>query len=199
MLIGSSNCSDASKVASSARSAGAAGLATSSKLSIPGDFSPQADHDLELRQACGREFARFGRVDLGRAGAQRGEVVVVLVAGAQDQRPAAGLFHRVFEFVHAVGGIDIDEDEPGERRAELRQHPLADVGRPDADAIALSSPSACNPIARSSERRRRSAYVQRTPWWRVTSAGRSGPSRTTRRRRRPIVSPLSGVGEAPWT
>ncbi len=36
-----------------------------------------------------------------------------------------------------VGGIDVDENEPGERGAELRQHPFADIGRPDADPIAL--------------------------------------------------------------
>ena len=76
-------------------------------------------------------------LNLGRTGAQGGEIVVVLVAGAHDQRPAARLFHCVFEFVHAVGGIDIDEDEPGERSSKLRQNPLAHVGRPDADPIAF--------------------------------------------------------------
>ena len=39
-----------------------------------------------------------------------------------------------------VGGIDVDENEPGERGAELRQNPFADVGRPDADAVALFEP-----------------------------------------------------------
>ena len=41
------------------------------------------------------------------------------------------------EFMAPVGGIDVDQDEPGERGAELRQHPFADIGRPDADPVAL--------------------------------------------------------------
>ena len=85
---------------------------------------PQSDDELELGQALGPEFARLGGVDLGSASPERGEIVVVLVARAQDQRPAAGFLHRVVEFMAPVGGIDIDEDDPGERSAELRQRPI---------------------------------------------------------------------------
>ena len=106
---------------------------------------PQADDDFELRQAVGLELAGLGRVDLRGARPQRGEIVVVLVTGAQDQRPAARFPHRIFEFVRPVGGIDIDENEPGERRAELRQNPFADIGRPDADAIAFLQSKGAEP------------------------------------------------------
>ena len=76
------------------------------------------------------------RVDLGRQGAQAGEIVVALEAGAEDQRFAADLGEGVFGLVTAVGGIDVDEDQAGLRGGELGEDPLAVVGRPHADALA---------------------------------------------------------------
>ena len=98
---------------------------------------PQADDELKLGQALGAEFARLIRVDFGGASPQRSEIVIVLVTRAQDQRPAAGFLHRVIEFMAPVGWIDVDKNEPGERRAELRRDPFAHIGRPDPNPIAL--------------------------------------------------------------
>ncbi len=43
----------------------------------------------------------------------------------------------MLELVDPVGRVDVDQDEPGERRAELGEHPFAAIGRPDSDAVAL--------------------------------------------------------------
>ncbi len=146
MLIGSSNCSSAPKTASARRSSSPAGRATSSKLSMPAVLSaPKPDHDLEIRKRFRRKIAGNCGIDLGRDRTQRGEIVVVLVARAQDQGPAAGLPDRIVEFVRTIGRIDVDEDQPGERRAELRQHPFAVVGGPDADPVALLQAEAPEP------------------------------------------------------
>ena len=49
----------------------------------------EADDELELRQALGPELARLGRVDFGRAGPERGEIVVVLVASGSGSAPGS--------------------------------------------------------------------------------------------------------------
>ena len=100
-------------------------------------LGPETNDGLELGQTVRPQLPRFRPVDLGRARPERGEIVVVAVSRREDQRPAAGFLDRIVEFVRAVGGIDVDQDEASERRAELRQHPFARVGRPDADAVAL--------------------------------------------------------------
>ena len=100
-------------------------------------LGPETNDGLEPGQAVRPQLPRFRPVDLGRARPERGEIVVVAVSRREDQRPAAGFLDRIVEFVRAVGGIDVDQDEAGERRAELRQHPFARVGRPDADAVAF--------------------------------------------------------------
>ena len=105
---------------------------------MPGDLSaPKRMTNSSLGKPLDCSLPGSARVDLGRAGPERGEIVVVLVARAQDQRPAAGFLDRVVEFMASVGGIDVDENDPGERGAELRQNPFADIGRPDADPVAL--------------------------------------------------------------
>ena len=43
------------------------------------------------------------------------------------------LFERVLQLAQAVGGIDVDEDEPGLGGGELGQRPFRAVRRPDAD------------------------------------------------------------------
>ena len=100
-------------------------------------LGPEADDDLEVRQPRRLDAAERGAVDLGRDCAERSEIVVRLVAGAQDQRAAAGFFHGVFELVHPVGRVDVGEDEAGKGSAELREHPFAAIGRPDPDPLAL--------------------------------------------------------------
>ena len=138
MLIGSSNCSVAPKTASARRSAVARRPRDVVEVEHPGRrLGPEADDDLEVRQPRRLDAAERGVVDLGRDRAQRSEIVVRFVAGAQDQRPAAGFSDRVFKLVHPVGRVDVGEDQPGKRRAELGEHPFAAIGRPDSDPVAL--------------------------------------------------------------
>ena len=68
--------------------------------------------------------------------AQHADIVRGLEALGEDERLAADFVERVFELGDAIGGIDVDEDEPGLCGRELREHPFAVVGRPDADAVA---------------------------------------------------------------
>src|ERR1700720_1258125 len=82
------------------------------------------------------ELAWLRLPELRRQFAQHADIVRGLEAFGEDERLAADLDQRIFEFGDAVGGIDIDEDEPGFGGGELRKHPFAVVRRPDADAIA---------------------------------------------------------------
>ena len=46
------------------------------------------------------------------------------------------MLEHVPELCGAVRGVDGDERQPGQRRAELEQHPLGNVVRPDGHALA---------------------------------------------------------------
>ena len=76
-----------------------------------GLLRPDADHGLEPRQAGAVEAARFAFVDLGCNRAQLRDVVGTLEARGQNQRLAADLVEREFKLRHAIGRIDVDEDE----------------------------------------------------------------------------------------
>ena len=65
--------------------------------------------------------------------------------------------------------------------------------RSPASIPAASRPRASRFTAASS-----SAYDIRIPWWRLTSASRSGKRATVRSRSAPMVWPSSGVSHAPW-
>ena len=60
-------------------------------------------------------------------------------------------------------------------------------------------PSASSPAASASTRSRSARQLQRTPWLRTTSAGRSGQRATVRSNAAPTVSPSKGMVLAPWT
>ena len=69
-------------------------------------------------------------------------VVRALELRGGDQRLAAGVAQRVGELGRAVGGVDVDEDDPELRRGELDVDPLGAVRRPDAEAVALAQAEA---------------------------------------------------------
>jgi len=73
--------------------------------------------------------------ELRRQFAQHADIVRGLEPLGEDQRLAADLVERVFQFGDAIGRIDIDQDETRLRGGELGQHPFRIVGRPDADAV----------------------------------------------------------------
>ena len=61
-------------------------------------------------------------------------VAAVLVD--QEEPVRAGMLEHVPELGGGVRGVDGDERQPGQRRAELEQHPLGNVVRPDGHALA---------------------------------------------------------------
>ena len=109
----------------------------SEKRNVPGcQASPRRTTERSDGSRADCKLTRLGLAELRRQFAQHADIVRGLEAFGEDERLAADLDQRIFEFGDAVGGIDIDEDEPGFGGGELRQHPFAVVRRPDADAIA---------------------------------------------------------------
>ena len=107
---------------------------TSSNAIVPGEAGPPTWITL---RSCGSRAARRlpglrGR-KLGQQRVQHLHVVGGLERGRRDDRGAADLGEREFEFAQAVGGIDGDENQPGLGGGELRQRPFRPVQRPDAD------------------------------------------------------------------
>ena len=97
---------------------------------------PEAHHRLQMRQLLGLQSAGPRVVELRREPAQHLDVAARLEGFGGDQRAALDLVQRVFELRQAIGGVDVDQDQPGLRRGELRHRPFAVVGRPDTDAVA---------------------------------------------------------------
>ena len=93
-------------------------------------------HRTQRRQPLRFEFSRRCLTHLRRQLAQYADIVRSLEFLGENQRLAADFVERIFELGGAIGRIDIDQDEAGLSRGELRQHPFAIVGRPDTDAIA---------------------------------------------------------------
>ena len=116
MLIASSNCSQASRSASSSsptRSPSARNASQSSSSTIASRSSGQAP----------------------RTSASMRHVVGLAEAAGEDEHAHAGLLQRVGELARLVGRVDRDEDRADARGRELRHDPLVAVGRPDADAL----------------------------------------------------------------
>jgi hypothetical protein len=86
------------------------------------------------------QFARRRRRQFGHQRVQHLHVVTGLERGRRDDRGAADLGEREFEFAEAVGRIDGDQNEPGLGGGKLRQRPFRPVQRPDADPRAALQP-----------------------------------------------------------
>ena len=96
----------------------------------------ESDHVLQRRQFCRSERARCGVRKFRGEIVEHFEVVAGLETRREHERLAADLVECVLELAAAVGGIDVDQDQPGLRASELRQYPFGAVRRPDADALA---------------------------------------------------------------
>ena len=105
-----------------------------------GGLGAEADDGLEIGQFLRLQSAGPGAVELRCELAQHLDVAARLERFRSNQRPALDLVEGVFQLGQAIGGIDVDQDQPGLRRGELRHRPFAVVGRPDADAIARLEP-----------------------------------------------------------
>ena len=105
-----------------------------------GGLGAEANDGFEMGQFLRFQPAGPSTVELRRERAQHLDVAARLERFGGDQRPALDLVEGVFELGQAVGGIDVDQDEPGLRCGELGHRPFAVVGRPDADAMARLEP-----------------------------------------------------------
>ena len=117
MLIGSSNCSDASRRSSSAIGDRLAGRQKDRPVLVEA-------HDA----LAGRSSAAGRR----RAG---GVIRLAEAAGVQEHADA-GLAQDVLQLGGLVGGVDVDEDGADAGGGVLDDDPLEAIGRPDADAVA---------------------------------------------------------------
>ena len=105
--------------------------------SMPGRLRvADADHRRADAAAAPPAACRARCVELRRQLAQHAEIVAGLERVGRDQRLAADLVQRVFQLGEPVGRVDVDQDQPGLRGGELRQHPFGVVRRPDADPVA---------------------------------------------------------------
>jgi hypothetical protein len=89
-----------------------------------------------MRKLLRLEFARHGARNLGRERFDHADIIACLEALGRDQRAHAHLVQCVFRFRQPIGRIDVNENETGLGRRELRQRPFGAIGRPDADAVA---------------------------------------------------------------
>ncbi len=96
----------------------------------------QTDQPAQVRQALAVELARHRARQLRQQFAEHAVVIRTLERPRADQPLATGLFKHVFQLAGAVGGVDVDQDDPGLGAGELGDAPLRAVGCPDAQAVA---------------------------------------------------------------
>src|SRR6516162_2910541 len=90
----------------------------------------------QLGQTLRSQKTRRCACQLGNQTLKHGEIVAALERRSENQRTASHESQRIFELVGPVGGVDVDEDETGARRAEQAQQPLDAVGGPDTYPLA---------------------------------------------------------------
>ena len=137
MLIASSNCKRGSSSASCARCDCAAMRVDAFERDRSRRWRvADLDHHPQLRQLRRVQLARLRRPQLRRQCVDHADIVGGLERCRGDQRPTAHLVQRVFELGEPIGGVDVDQDQPGLGGGELRHHPFGVVRRPDADPLA---------------------------------------------------------------
>src|SRR5256885_3569016 len=82
-------------------------------------------------------FMRTGDSKFGNQLMKHLRVVRVLESLAADEVVALGLAQGEFQFVRAIGGIEVYEHRADLRRCELREDPGHAIRGPDADAVAF--------------------------------------------------------------
>ncbi len=145
-----------------------------------------------------KKIARSRPGSSGRDLLDHVDVVRRLERRGGEQHPAPRLVEGVRQLVGAVGRVDVDED----RRRSRRWRTAAASTRRSSGSTARPGrrprgPSPISPVAQRSTRSAKSSYVQRTPWWRATSASRLPWAATVRARLAPIVSSSSGMSVGP--
>ena len=93
------------------------------------------DHRAQTGQPLGMQPPGAGDREFGCERVDHPDVIAGLEPRGGDQRRAADLVQRILDLGQAVGGVDIDEYEPGLGSGELGDDPFRVIGRPDADAI----------------------------------------------------------------
>ena len=101
-----------------------------------GRIASDVDDLAEIGQVFGLQLARDRGVELGSKLAQGIDVVAVAEGVLHHKSLAAGLLEDKSQFVGAEAEIEVDEHDAGLGGGELHQHPLRDVGGPDADTVA---------------------------------------------------------------
>ena len=97
----------------------------------------ELDHGAKRRQALGAQVAGAAMIEL------RGELPDHLDIGGSLELPGrdeclrADPVEGVLELRAAIGGIDVDENQPDARGGELGDQPLGTVRCPDADPVSL--------------------------------------------------------------
>jgi hypothetical protein len=95
----------------------------------------QADDGFQFWQARGGEPARCAIRKLRRQRLEHAKVVRRLEFHRRDQGRAANLVERIFQFMQAVGRVDVDEDRADACCRKQGQHPFDPVRRPNADSV----------------------------------------------------------------
>ena len=102
---------------------------------VAGEIAAAGEHGVPGRIAEPDDV--FERKGVAVAGIVEDVAVVgARVALAEEEGADAGLLEDVAEFVRAVGGVDVDQDDAGAGGGVLHEDPLDAVAGPDAGAVA---------------------------------------------------------------
>ena len=148
------------------------------------------DHRAQLRQARRAQGAGFGACKLGHQRVQHLHVDRGLERGGRDDRGAADLAKREFQFAQPIGGVDRHQDQPGFGGGELRQRPFGAVERPDADPH-----PAFQPEREETRSQRVDAFGKFLPGPAHIVARRNQRLAITPAPRRVVEAPADGVAE----
>ncbi len=146
------------------------------------------DHQAQFGQPRRLQPAGRRRRQFGRQFAEHRQIVAGLEPRRGDQCRATRLVQRVVELGHAVGRVDVDEDQPGLGGGELGHHPFGVVRRPDADPLAGFEPE------RQQSRRQTHRPAPSAP---ASSSGSADGGRSARRARR--IVPPRGRNRRRWS
>ena len=102
---------------------------------VAGEIAAAGEHGIPGRIAEPDDVFEGEGIAVARI-VEDGAIVGARVALAEEEGADAGLLEDVAEFVRAVGGVDVDEDDAGAGGGVLHEDPLDAVAGPDAGAVA---------------------------------------------------------------